>query len=419
MAPKRAQQHLFSRRTFLKTVGIATGALAAAPLFEATPTAAASRAVKAAPSVIKSDKPLASVGLVLPPGSAAAAFQAGWQLYGSANSVQLVPMALEGRAPSQLDALLRKPTWDVLVAVSSRTSVLSQAASLAQSQRCCLITNMDGVVLRTGEAHPQIIDNTLPVWQAAWASGYWAAQHGGRRALLVQSAYEAGYDGPYAFGCGFAAGGGQVVATVTTHTPGQPEDGRAFSDALRTQQPDVVYASYSRAAADFASWWQAQRWDKAPLLIGSAGLLDAALNSAIALPDFFTGLAWSPLATSRSDQAFMRAYTDAYGHAPAPWALLGYATAGRIHSAAKLLGGDWSRQTTQQALAQAQTPLVRLGSTDQALSVGLHRYRLGKTGPQLTIEESITVAPGGDSQIVALTQQPRTGWLDLYGSDAF
>lgn len=128
---------------------------------------------------------------------------------------------------------------------------VSMVQSLYEDRRVPLIVATAGEnVVR--DSSPFVAYNSLGYWQSAWAAGRWAAETWGKRAVVVASFYESGYDALYAFRLGFEANGGSVIDQYITHSPTRANDGLAEALAA-ARGADVVYAAYSgKEAADFA-----------------------------------------------------------------------------------------------------------------------------------------------------------------------
>ena len=87
-----------------------------------------------------------------------------------------------------------------------------------------------------------ILTCTQGWWTSAYALGRWAGAPG-RRACVVATLFDAGYDGLYAFRLGFEESGGSIVSTEVLDVPGRERLPAAVLDGLESYAPDVVYAS--------------------------------------------------------------------------------------------------------------------------------------------------------------------------------
>ncbi len=117
----------------------------------------------------------------------------------------------------------------------------------------------------------RVARTTLDFWQANWAMGQWLAQHHGRRAFVVMSFHESGYDQPYAFQSGFASVGGALAGSVVYDSPSRICSFPDVQQQIEAAKPDLVYALLSGpSAAGFAREYRATGLAARIPLTGSA-----------------------------------------------------------------------------------------------------------------------------------------------------
>lgn len=161
---------------------------------------------------------------------------------------------------------------DVLTGVMGINVAAMLRESLAPGD-LLLACDLGANLARDWELHPSTFQNSFNYWQASFAMGCWASEHVGKRALLVYSLYESGYDTPYAFQLGVEAAGGEVLHTRVTHVPPDKGGFGILEEIARDLRPDYLYALYDgKRALDFVRWYAASTLaGRVPLL--GAGLL--------------------------------------------------------------------------------------------------------------------------------------------------
>jgi ABC-type branched-subunit amino acid transport system substrate-binding protein len=223
---------------------------------------------------------------------------------------------------------------DVVVAGVSAPVAQQLEPMFRERRRTLLVSNVGAHVVRPEERSAHVVYNSLLDWQAAYSIGAWAARGGaGKRALVLTSLSDAGYDNIYGFRCGLGTAGGRVAETLVTHA-GETESLLARLRALPGPHPTVTYVAASGVEA--AKIVRAYR---------SSGLGAPLLASAFAVEDYMlpslganargvrSCASWAKAVGGREFDATFRRRT---GHRPDGFAVLGYETA-------LLLAAGWRR----------------------------------------------------------------------------
>ena len=203
---------------------------------------------------------------------------------------------------------------------------------------------------------PWVVHNSLAYWQAAWATGRWAAKALGPRAIVAVGPADSGFDHLPAFERGFASAGGRVQTTVFTRTPDGTSQLDALAQLVRQTRPDLVYALDSgvRAEAFQQFWSRSEAARQAPLVAG--GMLGETMATAALAQQPAPGVRiWA----TRSWQhgAGNAGLAAALGSdQPTPFHLLGREMAQRIHAAAATAGVRGLPLAQAMAAAVLQTP---------------------------------------------------------------
>ncbi|WP_407571654.1 ABC transporter substrate-binding protein [Deinococcus altitudinis] len=330
-----------------------------------------------------------------------------------------------GSGPCDLEAaaqnLLSQAGAELLIALGDGSQ--ARLRDLAEHHHVPLIVSELGGLMPRGERKsPFVFSNSLQLWQAEWALGTWSAHHLGRRAQVVTSLMESGYDLPYAFGAGFSAAGGTVLGTSFADNFSREQETIAALADTRQLRPDHIHLiSTGALSAAFISVHQRTL----------SGQLIPVSTSGLALAEpFRTGgvgaghhsaLSWVSDLNTAQNRSFTAAYQRVSGQAADAVAALGHETGSWLLSALSAVGGQTERtQAWLQALAnasfhsprgeiqvdaqshQAQAPIYLRRSEVLAGRVN-HRFVTALKAP-----------PAGHPALQVLTETPRTGWSTPY-----
>jgi branched-chain amino acid transport system substrate-binding protein len=407
----------FSRRTFIKTIAATTGLLAL-PAALPDSAAAASKGGIARPTKIYA---LPAVGVLARPSSAyptlGANFVNGLNLALSGQGSKRAQSAAVATTTASLAAtaaslndLLSRNKVDVVVGVLRSADALQQ--TLADHKRVLLATSFEATV-PAGQPDSGV-QHALPYWQAAWALGQWAAQNLGKRAAILHSFQESGYDTSFAFYAGFLAGGGQECSMNVTHIPGASQTLDKVVGDVAALKPDLVYLGYVGAgAAEALAALRASGLAKLPTLASGAMLeADSLRQLGSAAAGLRSAMPWNGDATSQASQDFARAYRQAARSEPDHWALLGYEIGGLLGVASQALKGDWSDPAAVQSAlraAQFSGPRGLVGPQVAASAFVIREVRSSGKGLINATIANVSAAPLADARIAELIAGVRSG----------
>ncbi|MDQ3929181.1 MAG: ABC transporter substrate-binding protein, partial [Chloroflexota bacterium] len=287
----------YSRRNFLRNVGLAAGGLLAAPLL--APRGAFAAPAQAASEVGAKSSPATAfrlkVGVLLPQSTLyprlGSNFLAGMKTCLSVlghdrapQEISLVPEDIElgpNLASQKGAAMLRNGRHNLLVGVLTPSVAASFKTLLEANKGLLLACNLGENVPRHEHQSQDVFYHTLGYWQANYALGSWAASNLGPRVVCASSFYDSGYDALHAFRLGVESAGGEVVNTHISHMSGGSEDLSSLMADIDTAKPDAVYGGYcGQQAVDFAKAYAASPLAGRVPLIGSAFLTDESILAA-------------------------------------------------------------------------------------------------------------------------------------------
>jgi ABC-type branched-subunit amino acid transport system substrate-binding protein len=211
-----------------------------------------------------------------------------------------------------------------------------------------------------------------------------AAAQRGRRAAILSSYIESGYDSTAAFVAGFESAGGRVADIAVAYVPGSTETPAAQVSRLRGSGADFIYVNASGADA--------------------ARLMAAAGADAIAAP--------FALPSSKPATPFAVAYRRATGAEPDAYALLGYEAGSLIQAAAVLRAaqGGSLAAALEQAAIDSPRGKVSMQASTHASRCGVYVDAGGSAINGLpAVDEPRALAHAGWQQAVS-------GWTLPYGA---
>jgi hypothetical protein len=251
-------------------------------------------------------------------------------------------------------------------------------AALGGSDTLFLAVEPGAHLARPEDFHPAVFRHTLHLWQAHCAAGACAVRERGRRAALLASYRESGYDTLTAFAVGVDVAGGTLVDSRIAGVPGRERTVAECAAGLACAAPDFVYV-----AADHAE----------------ANALLADISGGIAAPF---------AAAAPAEAGFRESYRQRWAAAPDALALLGFET-GRLLSAVAATPG-----TLRDALRTARFESPRGALAMDARSQGTQAVAYVDRGGAVLSQ----LQPIDESAILAhpAWRSAQSGWSVPYAS---
>jgi branched-chain amino acid transport system substrate-binding protein len=421
-----------TRRRFLSSVGLATGALLASPALTscgpALTSAELARPLAPAGGATGLLAQPITVAVLLPTAHSAAAesLLAGMNLHAGRAPLRPLRLRVEwagsaSQSTAAVAELIARREADLIVAVGDAGLGGALRRTLADQPTPLILAGMGANLPRRGDENPAIVHSTLGLWQASYALGAWAAQNLGRRAVAVSSFYDSGYDRPYAFQLGFESRGGHLARALVSNLPGDtPARLPALLAEVEAAQPELVFAASSGAQAEeFARAYAASSLAGRVPLLASGLLAETPGLAAIAASHtpLFAAVPWAASLSSPASQAFVVDFHAASGRAPDAPALLGYDTACLIH-AAHQHAADHNPLRLRQGLAQAAFagPRGALAVEQGELSGPIYLATLQPHAGRAALIAGETLPPPepSDPGLAALRDALKTGWTNTY-----
>ncbi len=296
----------------------------------------------------------------------------------------------------------------------------SAAATLCGDSALFMDCGMGGTVPLKDSA-PGFITCGFGHWQSAYGAGRWSGGPG-KRAVILSTLFEAGYDSLYAFRLGFEDAGGTIDATVVVDVPGKDVSLNAIVDQLKQSAPDVIYAAlHDYRGAIILNAIAGSSVAQDTVIIGTPFLANVAGSGPVPMREFHVCTSYDPALDLPANATFSRAYSSAHGRLPDAFAVLGHDCA-QVASAA-LGKGDWLTPTPQ-LLAQRilaatiDSPRGRLTFDAHSGCAAMPHYLTQVSRHPHGIERRVIAAVPtitmADPRIAALRTSERSGWTNPY-----
>ncbi len=348
----------FSRRNFIRAIGLASGAAVAAPMMPGTVGKAVANTILGTGTPVK-------IGVILDRmNPRAAEFMKGLQLYTKQLSERRgghpIEIIAEETGAAGLHSQMQIAEKLIFVDTVSFVFVTGNARSIGPLEdlfnRSCvpLIEISAGEVIPVRiKPSPYVFRSTLNLWQSHTAMGHWAATNIGKRAVVSCSLFNAGYDIHRGFITGFQEAGGEIAKIFVTGGP-NGEHPFAIMEPIKALEPDLIYGSYSgHDGLIFAQAYRSSGIGK-PLLGTNLYTANSQISPRGKGEALYYATPWSPSLAHSENTRFTIAYRAFTGSEPDGFALLGYDSARIALSAAEEVNGNCRTPAFLEAMCRTQ-----------------------------------------------------------------
>lgn len=343
----------YSRRQFLKTVGLAAGGIAAAPILQACAPAAT-----VAPVATATSAPPVKIGVLLPYSDIYAglgeSITAAMEMYldsvGGTAGGRKIQLIKEDEGATVDPAVAKAKKLVEQDEVAFVTGVVSSGVLAAlrdyfhNNKKLLLCSNGGANALSRAVKTPYIWRTSFTNWQPNWPVGTWAAKNVGTKAFISVPDYGAGNDTIASFSNSFKAAGGTIIATQKTPFPNMG-DPAPFITEIQKAGPDFLYCFYSGGASVtfLKAWGQFGLAGKIPLL-GSGFMVEEDVMPSLGdtANGVRSGLHWAYGLDNAENTKFKDDYKKKTGKDANVFAVQGYDTARLIVETLNTLKGDVS-----------------------------------------------------------------------------
>ncbi len=246
------------------------------------------------------------------------------------------------KANENANKLIKRDNVDVLVG-TIHSGVAQIMAKVARETKTLLIVPNAGAGEITGSmCSPYVFRSSFSNWQPGYATGLLVAKKH-KTAVTISWKYAAGDESVQGFREGFEKGGGKVLKDLSLPFPGV--EFQPLLTELATIKPDAAYAFVAGAGqVKFVKDYAAAGLKYSIPLYGAfltEGTLAAQGEAAAGMQ---TVLHYADGLKNPKNEAFIAAYTKAYGKRPDVFAVQGYDAAQLYDAGLKAVKGDTQKK---------------------------------------------------------------------------
>jgi branched-chain amino acid transport system substrate-binding protein len=406
-----------SRRNFIRAVGLASGAAAAAPFMPGTVGKAVAHSIMGTGSPVK-------IGIMLDRlNPRSANLMKGLHLYikqWSERRGGRLPEIITEETGASLHS--RRQIAEKLIVADQVSFVLAAANSRAiegiekifeQANVPLIEVSAGEVIPKNAITSPYVFRSTLNLWQAHAAMGHWAATNVGKRAAIACSLFNAGFDFHRSFIAGFEEAGGEIAKLFVTGSS-NGEHPFAIMEPMKSLGVDLVYGSYSSYdSLVFAQAYAASGIDKP--LFGTDFNAGTGNTAAIGSSNNYFATTWTPSLGNAENAQFISDYRAFTGSDPDGFACLGYDTARMALTATESVGGNCRSTAFLDALARVQFRGPRGQMRGDAMVNTLVSPLYSASYAKGTSLNELTTRPATHNKLQYQNETGTTsGWLNPY-----
>ncbi len=318
--------------------------------------------------------------------------------------------------------LINENDVDVLVGVLN-SEVCTHISSVVSTHKIPFI------LANAGENHPVaeirnnpfIFLNHLGLYQSNYRLGEMMVNSVGKRAFIVTSFYDGGYDALFSFRQGVETAGGEVIDTAVQQT-GDKDFKEKIVDKIKALQPDFVFVFMNgRPAFDFINLYGLSG-QNIPLAVSNFVLEENRKHELGNINTPATSVtSWHNCLNTGKNKKFISEFEKENHYKPDSFALLGYETGIQVYTVLSEMSPDFSGETFMQSLSALQTDSPRgiLGFERETgiLEIPLFSMECNNTGNyelKNTITGEMNPLKSSHEDFAALDTDLRSGWLNPY-----
>jgi len=244
------------------------------------------------------------------------------------------------KATDNMNKLVKRDQVDVVIG-TVHTGVAMAMARIARETGTLLIVPNAGADAVTGAmCAPNIFRSSFSNWQPGFAMGEVMAKKGYKRVVTITWKYGAGDESVRGFKEAFGKGGGKVLKDLTLPFPNV--EFQALLTEIAALKPDAVYTFFAGAGAvKFVKDYAAAGLRKSIPLYGAGFITDGTLEAqGVDAAGIQSALHYADSLNTPRDNAFRKAYANAFKLQPDVYAVQGYDAAQMLEVGLTAVKGD-------------------------------------------------------------------------------
>lgn len=319
--------------------------------------------------------------------------------------------------------LINENDIDVLVGLLN-SEVCTHISSTIQNSKTPFI------LANAGENHPvpeirnnqYIFLNHLALYQSNYRLGELMVKNAGKKALIVTSFYDSGYDALFSFRLGVEKAGGEVVDTLVEQA-GDTDFNQKVFEKIENEKPDFVFVFMNgKPAVDLLNFYGLSG-RKTPVAV-SQFILDENTLHELGNTDspLFSVTSWNNAVSNEKNKIFGREFEKDNRLKPDGFALLGYETGLQIYKALSEMSPGFTHEEFISSLfsVQIDSPRGKLSFEKETgiLDVPLYTLECNKVAGSYELKNKITgqIEPLNSTHedFAVLDTDLRSGWFNPY-----
>jgi branched-chain amino acid transport system substrate-binding protein len=244
------------------------------------------------------------------------------------------------KATDNMNKLVKRDQVDVVIG-TVHTGVAMAMARIARETGTLLIVPNAGADAVTGAmCAPNIFRSSFSNWQPGFAMGEVMAKKGYKRVVTITWKYGAGDESVRGFKEAFGKGGGKVLKDLSLPFPNV--EFQALLTEIAALKPDAVYTFFAGAGAvKFVKDYAAAGLRKSIPLYGAGFITDGTLEAqGVDAAGIQSALHYADSLNTPRDNAFRKAYANAFKLQPDVYAVQGYDAAQMLEVGLTAVKGD-------------------------------------------------------------------------------
>lgn len=286
------------------------------------------------------------------------------------------------------------------------------------------------ILANAGENHPvseirnnpYVFLNHLGLYQSNYRLAELMVKKAGKKAFIVTSFYDSGYDALFSFHQGVAQAGGEVVESFVEQA-NDTDFKQKVLDEIKAQKPDFVFVFMNgKPAYDFLNYYGLSGL-KVPVATSNFVLEENRLHELGNINSELNSVAsWNSALNFEKNKSFKREFEKETRSTPGSFTLLGYETGLQIYAALSEMSPDFNGETFISSLSslKIESPRGNLSYEKDSgiLKVPLYSLRCSKIAGTFELKTKVTgeIEPVESSHhdFTVFDADLRSGWFNPY-----
>jgi len=244
------------------------------------------------------------------------------------------------KATDNMNKLVKRDQVDVVIGTVHTGVAMAMARIVRETGTLLIVPNAGADAVTGAMCAPNIFRSSFSNWQPGFAMGEVMAKKGYKRVVTITWKYGAGDESVRGFKEAFGKGGGKVLKDLSLPFPNV--EFQALLTEIAALKPDAVYTFFAGAGAvKFVKDYAAAGLRKSIPLYGAGFITDGTLEAqGVDAAGIQSALHYADSLNTPRDNAFRKAYANAFKLQPDVYAVQGYDAAQMLEVGLTAVKGD-------------------------------------------------------------------------------